>query len=123
MVDGEYHHAIMIEVALGQQPDFPCRQGPFRTAAKFMLRRYRNGRVRSVPGQEDIERIKQRFPGTELLLHVEPGMHLSALRAQDSYSYEIAALFMGADNQRQLLENYRAALTMLPFDIDEGKEN
>lgn len=118
MVDGEYHHAVMIEVALGQRPDFPYRQGRFGTAAKFMLRRYRDGRVRAVPGQKDIERVKQRFPGTEVLLHVEPGMRLSALRDQDSYSYEIGVIFMGAANQQQLLQNYRAVLDMLPFEIE-----
>jgi biotin carboxylase len=123
MVDGEYHHAVMIEVALGQQPDFPHRQGSYRVAAKFMLRRYRDATVRAVPSAADIARLKQRFPHSEVLLHVAPGTRLSQMHGQDSYSYEIAVLFMGADNQRQLLENYRTALTMLPFEMDEKEES
>jgi hypothetical protein len=119
MVDGEYHHAVNIELALGQRPNFPYRQGAFRTAAKFMLRRYRDGIVESVPGADAIERVKQRFPGTDISLHVKPGKRLSEMRDQDSYSYEIAVLFMGADNQRQLLENYSEAMSMLPFGIEE----
>jgi hypothetical protein len=119
MVDGEYHHAVMIEVALGREPGFPHRQGRFRTAAKFMLRHFREGLVTSVPDRTDIDRVRQRFPGTEILLHVEPGRRLSTLLDQDSYSYEIAVIFMGASSQQQLLGNYRAALDMLPFEIEE----
>lgn len=119
MVDGEYHHAVMIEVALGRRPEFPYREGRFRIAAKFMLRRYRDGVVRTVPAREDIERVKQSFPGAEVLLHVEPGMRLSSLPDQDSYSYEIAVLFLGADNQQQLLVNYHMALDLLPFTIED----
>jgi biotin carboxylase len=118
LVDGEYHHAVMIEVALGQQPDFPFREGRFRTAAKFMLRCYCDGTIHAVPDTEDIERVKQRFPGAEVLLHVEPGMRLSSLPDQDSYSYEIAVIFLGADNQKELLENYRTVRDMLPFKIE-----
>jgi len=96
MVDGEYHHAVMIDLALGKKPDFPKRQGPFQVAAKFMHRRYEDGSVRKVPDQEDIDRVKHIFPETEVLVSIEAGMRLSDLRDQDSYSYDIADLFMGA---------------------------
>jgi len=118
LVDGEYHHAVMIEVALGRYPDFPFREGHFHTAAKFMLRCYRDGIVRAVPGRKEIERVRKRFPGAEVLLHVKPGMQLSSLPDQDSYSYEIAVIFLGANNQKQLLANYRLARDMLSFTID-----
>jgi hypothetical protein len=87
-----------------------------------MLRRYCDGTVHAVPGAEDIDRVKQRFPGAEVLLHVEPGMRLSRLADQDSYSYEIAVIFMGADNRKKLLENYRLALDMLPFVIENDAQ-
>lgn len=118
LVDGEYHHAVMIDVALGNLPDFPHRQGKHKVSAKFMIRRYRDGLVLKVPTQEDIEKIRYRFPDTEIQLHIQPGMHLSDLTGQDSYSYEIAVMFMGAGTQKELLENYRSALGMLPFDIN-----
>ena len=119
MVDGEYHHAVNIDIALGRAPDFPYRKGKYKTAAKFMLRRYHDGRVHKVPSIEDIEKVKQRFPDTSIHLHIKPGMNLDDLPDQDSYSYEIAVLFMGAANQRQLLENYSTALDLLPFEIQE----
>jgi hypothetical protein len=119
LVDGEYHHAIMIDVALGRTPDFPHRKGHFKMAAKFMVRRYRDGLVKRVPSQEDIARVQQRYPDTEVLLHIPAGMRLSDLRDQDSYSYEIAVVYLGAGNQAELLSKYHGVLDMLPFEIDE----
>jgi hypothetical protein len=118
MVDGEYHHDVLIDVALGNKPDFPHRQGRFKTAAKFMVRRHRDGRVKAVPGQADIEALKQRFPETQVVIQIKAGMRLSDMRDQDSYSYEIADLFLGADSQDELLEKYQTALSMLPFIIE-----
>lgn len=118
MVDGEYHHAVMIDIALGRRPDFPFKMGPFEVAAKFMLRRYENGYVKSVPNQEAIAKVKQTFPGTEVVISVREDMHLSDLRDQDSYSYEIADIFMGAASESELLLNYQIALSMLPFNIE-----
>ena len=123
MVDGEYHHDVMIDVALGLVPQFPHRQGRFATAAKFMVRRYRDGTVLGIPGAEDVNRVRERFDGAEVQINVIPGMRLSELRDQDSYSYEIANLFMGADSHEKLLANYREAITMLPFHIVHDGES
>lgn len=123
MVDGEYHHEVMIDVALGLTPHFPYRQGRFATAAKFMVRCYRDGTVLSIPGPEEVERVRERFAGAEVQINVIPGMRLSKMRDQDSYSYEIAVLYMGADSHEELLANYCEALTMLPFHIVHDEES
>jgi biotin carboxylase len=121
LVDGEYNHAVMIDVALGQRPDFPRRAGRYRVAAKFMLRRTRDGVARSVPGLQQIEAVRRRFPGTEIQLAVNPGMRLSELREQDSYSYEVAVIFMGAASQTELLANYRQVVEMLAFEFVDAE--
>ena len=90
----------MIDVALGNKPDFPHRQGRHKVAAKFMLRHYRDSVVTKAPSPQDIEKVQQRFPDSDIQLHVGPGLRLSDLKDQDSYSYEIAVLFMGASNQQ-----------------------
>ncbi|BHH83027.1 ATP-grasp domain-containing protein [Desulforhopalus sp. 52FAK] len=118
MVDGEYHHAVMLDLALGRRPDFPSRMGQFQVAAKFMLRRYEDGLVKKIPEKKDLQRVKHIFPGTEVIVSIKAGMRLSDLRDQDSYSYDIADLFMGAASHKQLLDNYNAALSMLPFIIE-----
>lgn len=118
MVDGEYHHAVNIDVALGREPDFPHGEGRYEYAAKFMVRRHEDALVSRVPEHDDIDKVKARFPDTEVLLHVEPDMRLSELRDQDSYSYEIAVIFMGADTAEELEQNYQTALAMLPFEFE-----
>ena len=122
MVDGEYHHQVMLDLALGRAPDFPKGLGKFQTGAKFMLRCFHDGRVAAVPEKDDLEQVYNKYPGTEILLHIHPGMRLSELRDQDSYSYETAVLFMGADNRQNLLMHYADALKMLPFRIDYDGE-
>lgn len=119
MVDGEFHHAVMIDVALGNKPVFPHREGHCKMAAKFMLRVYDDGVVKCVPGADDIEHVKERFADTEILLHVKPGMKLGHLPDQDSYSFEIAEIFIGGDSEQELIDRYNATLDMLPFRIDK----
>jgi hypothetical protein len=108
----------MIETALGRKPDFPHRRGAFNLAAKFMLRKFRDGMVRSVPGKRDVTALKTVFPEAEALIQVEPGQRLSSLPEQDSYSYEIGTLYLGADSEQELLDKHRTARKMLPFVID-----
>jgi biotin carboxylase len=61
-VEGVPHKEVMIDVALGKQPDYPARRGRFRYAAKFMPRHY-----------GDHER--------EVVAHAVSGHHDPALRA------------------------------------------
>ncbi len=118
MVDGESNHAVMIDVALGREPELPYRQGPFALAGKFMLRSFEDGVARQVPAPEDVRTLKERFPEAELLVQVAPGQLLSSLREQDSYSYEFAVLYLGASNEEELVKKYREARSILPFAIE-----
>lgn len=116
-VDGASHHEVLIDLALGNNPDFPRRQGTFRCAAKFFIRSHHDGVVTHAPTQHDIERLQKAFPGTLVNIHVKPGMRLSNLLNQESYSYELGYIFMGAGNRQELLEHHREALTYLPFRV------
>jgi len=121
-VDGASHLQVMVNLGLGEAPDFPYRQGPFPMAAKFMLRVFRPGIVRRVPEAADIEALKARFPEAELQVLVEPGMDLDTLQFQDSYSYEIGVIFLGGQNQADLLARYREAIRILGFEIDHASK-
>lgn len=120
MVEGVPHKEVMIDVALGRKPEYPVGAGRFRHAAKFMLRRYDCDNadvVAAVPSEADLARIKQRFPSTEIRVHVSPGMSLGDLHFRDSYSYELAEIFVGADSQRKLMQAYREIAATLEFSI------
>ncbi len=106
-VDGAYHHQVMVDVALGRRPDFPYREGKYRYAGKFMWRIYQDAVVTRVPTPEELDDICRRIRGVEVQLHVHEGMRLSELLDQDSYSYEVAVIFVGANSQKKLLQKYR----------------
>ena len=114
-VDGVTNHEAPIQVALGRRPRMPHRQGRFRRAATFFLRRYSDARVEKVPSAEAIAAIESDIPGTVIHVQVTPGMRLSELFEQDSYSYALALIYIGADSERQLLDRYRKVVDRLEF--------
>jgi len=105
-VDGMYHHKVMVDTALGRRPDFPHRRGEHRCAAKFMWRVGTNAVVTRVPSEDEIQQLKRKVPELQVQFHVRKGMRLSDLADQDSYTYEVAVLFLGADSERELQEKY-----------------
>lgn len=115
MVAGASHHEVAVEVAQGIRPRFPAQDGPFRRAAKFMVRRYADARVTRAPGDDAVAAIEAAVPGTRIQVHVKSGMHLSELPAQDqdSYSYETAVIFVGADRRRELFTKYDRVMEKL----------
>jgi hypothetical protein len=116
-VHGSSNHEVAVELALGMKPDYPRAEGQFRCAAKFMWRHYGNALVTREPSLEEIARVQQEFPGTEVYIEAHEGMLLSELRDQDSYSYEIAIILLGADDHQQLLQRYARCQEILTFDF------
>lgn len=120
-VDGVPHHQVMVELALGRRPRRSPGAGPFRCAGKFFLRRFADATVSRVPSAQQIAEIEDRFPGTQIVLHVRQGMRLSELdpQEQDSYSYIYALVFIGARHERELLDTYDACVRSLEFEFTE----
>jgi hypothetical protein len=106
-VDGATHQKVMLELALGEKPDFPHRLGKHNVAAKFMWRIFGDALVTHVTSASELEAIHAQFPSAEIQLHIDSGQRLCSLIDQDSYSYEIAVIFLGGRNQKALLEKYR----------------
>jgi len=123
LVDGASHLKVMLDVALGRPVRVPHRQGRYRFAAKFMLRRFEDAVVDRVPDSAEIDALLARFPGSMFELGVRAGTQLSSLLNQDAYSFEIADLFLGADSRRQLMSDYRQSLEMLPFRFSKVPSN
>jgi len=118
LVDGAPHFQVMVDVALGLKPRMPRRKGRYAVAAKHMMRVFSDGVVRRVPSEDRIRQVEERFPGTLVELNVEPGTRLSELLHQDSYSYELGVVFIGAHNDNELRHRIRACEAMLPFEIE-----
>jgi len=115
-IDGRSNHEIAIDIALGRKPDYPRRRGEFKVAAKFFHRKFQDALVTRVPSAEEVRKIEAEFPGTTIRLQVKQDMMLSELPEQDSYSFAVAHIFMGAGNQKRLLRNYRKVRKGLGFE-------
>ena len=118
LVDGAPHFQVMVDVALGIPPRMPHREGRYPVAAKQMLRVFDDGRVRRVPTDEEIREVEETFPGTLVQVNVREGMRLSELRHQDSFSWELGVLFVGAKDGEALEECIEQCRRMLPFEIE-----
>lgn len=124
LVDGVSHHQVAVDLALGRKPDFPHRQGSFALAGKFMVRVFKDGTVTRMPGKEEIRQVQDLFPEARIHPLTTEGTPLRHLHYQDSYSFELADIFLGAQSQGELLEKYERCLEILPFEIEplEGAE-
>lgn len=117
-VHGVSHHSIMLNLALGRRPKALEYKGKHRIASNFMLRIYETGRVKKVPSQEEVDKLREKYPELTLKMHVKEGMHLSDLQGQDSYSYELANMFLGARNQEELIQKYDDCMANLSFEVE-----
>ncbi|SDK14351.1 ATP-grasp domain-containing protein [Microbulbifer yueqingensis] len=120
-VHGVSNHEAALDVALDRETDFSALQGEFRCAAKFMLRRYRNTVVTRVPDEAELRALERSIPGCRIHPIVTEGQQLGDLPGQDSYSYEIADICLGAQSQEELLSTYRDLAQQLHFEFADGK--
>lgn len=118
-VDGAPNHLAMVRLALGRNPELPHRLGPCRIAAKWFVRHWNDGVVRRCPTEQEIERIQREMPGVTVDVTVKQGDRLSELIGQDSYSYSIANIYLGAQDEAELTEKYERCVRALPFEIDD----
>ncbi|MGM0585570.1 MAG: D-alanine--D-alanine ligase, partial [Pseudomonadota bacterium] len=118
MVDGASNQQVMARQAVGEAPRMPAREGDFRLAGKFMVRVFEDGLVRRLPREGDISRVQAIFPEARIHPLTSVGARLRHLHYQDSYSFELADIFLGADSQPELLEKYRRTLELLPFELE-----
>lgn len=117
LVDGASHQQVVIDLALGEPPQPPHREGDHKVAAKFMMRVFEDGVVAHAPGPGDEKLLEERFPEARFECHVSDGQSLEALPFQDSYSYNIADVYLGGEDQHELLEKYEETKQLVPLEI------
>ncbi|TQE97790.1 MAG: D-alanine--D-alanine ligase [Spiribacter salinus] len=125
-VEGVPHKEVMIDVALGRRPDYPARRGEFGYAAKFMPRLYGeqdDAVVTHAPDEDQIREVAERFPGADINLHVHEGMRMAELSSnhRDSYSYQLADIFMGATSREALNSDFAELMAALDIRIDDER--
>lgn len=116
-VDGVTNHQVAINVALGQRPAMPQRKGKYQVAAKCMLRHTGDGVVTQVPDEEDLRRLKELAPDSYLDHKLRPGMRLSELPNQGSYTFIYGDIDLGADSPEELDQLFGRCVEALPFEF------
>ena len=114
-VDGISNHEVMTAVALGREPRFSHDGTHWSVAAKFFLRAYEDARLVSVPDEADIERLKQEVEPVSVVMQSEPGVKLSELPEQASYSFELADVYVAARDEAELMDKFHKCQQMLDF--------
>ena len=118
LVDGASNHQVAIQVALGEEPTLPQREGEFPLAAKFMMRHLsEDAYVENLPDSEDLGRLRHAFPEVRVRLKIEEGVRLSDLPYQDSYSYELADVFLGGHDREELKRKYEGCKERMPLSL------
>ena len=118
-VDGVPNHQCMVSLALGQDPNLPHREGRYNVAAKWFLRRFTDGVVRRSPTPEETAHVEHQVPGVAVKVVAHEDRRLSEAQRQDSYSYELAHIYVGAGEERELSAKYERVVEALPFEFDD----
>lgn len=119
MVDGSSNHQTLVEVGLGQRPNMPYRQGKHRYAAKCFYRKFEDAVVETVPSDKQVNIIQQQVSDSLIKINVTRGTKLWNLLEQESYSYDIAWIFVAADSREQLRQHYRQCVNALNFGFSD----
>ncbi len=122
-VHGISHHHIMLNLALDRRPSPLENEGDFEVAAHFMYRSFKPGKVKEVPSKKEIEKVRKKYPELEIKITVKEGMDLDEIEEHhiDSYSYVLAYINLGGQNEEDLLEKYHDVLESLSFKIEHSK--
>lgn len=100
-VDGTSSYRILLQVALGEEPDFTKGRGPFKLAASCVLRRFEDALVLRVPSREEISALRSKMPDARVEVTAEEGRRLSD-GMQDGRSFRYCVVNLGADSDEEL---------------------
>lgn len=119
LVDGKPNLQVMVQLAAGEEPTMPSREGEYSIAAKWFHRVFKDAFVTATPSEDDLARVQEEVPGATVDVIAEPGHRLSELAAQDSYSYELFAVYLGAEDEEELRTKFNRCVELLPFTLDQ----
>jgi hypothetical protein len=118
-VDGVANHEIMVRLGLGEDPRHRARKGEYRIAGKWYLRKFDDAVVTRVPTCDEVAAVQERIDGTQIEIVPKTGQRLSELPEQDSYSFELAQMFVAADTAEEMTRKYEACVEALRFEFDD----
>lgn len=118
-VRGRSNHQVLVKLALGEEPHYKKLQGKYACAAKFMYRVFEDGIIEHVPSLDEIHQLEQKYEDSLIHIGVKEGQRLSELYRQDSYSYALGHIMLGAQSQEELLSKYEQIIDDLGVKINK----
>ncbi|MFD3687579.1 acetyl-CoA carboxylase biotin carboxylase subunit family protein [Nocardiopsis sp. NPDC058631] len=125
LVDGIANHERMLLLSLGRDPRLPAdARGDHAVAAEWYHRRFGDDGVPvRVPTEEEVAELERSLPGVKVEVVPEHGEPLSEMRSQDSYSFELAKITIGAADETEMRAKYERCVEALRFEfVEEDKD-
>jgi len=119
-VHGVSHMSVVVDLALGRKPRPFGRRGEWNTASHFFVRAFEPGIVTQVPTVNALDRLKRRMADLRVKIEVAKGTDLGGLPNQDSYSFELANVYLGGRDRMDILDKYDQVLTALQFEVESS---
>lgn len=116
-VDDVTNLEVMVDLALGQRPAVPQHDGPHDAAAKFFLRAYDDAVVSRVPSADEVARVEEQFAPCRVELLVDADDRLSEQPDQETYSYELAYVFLAGRDHDAIQQRYREVVDALGIEL------
>jgi hypothetical protein len=109
-VDGTNSYSVLLSLACGRRPKVTVREGCYRVAASFVLRRFGDRRVVAI---NEPEAVLAKFPDARAHVYIEPNTKLSDDEFQDMRSYVYAIVNIGAQTEKDLWRKFRMSEALL----------
>ena len=125
LVDGIANHERMLLLSLGRDPRLAADiHGDHAVAAEWYHRRFGNDGVPvRVPTADEVAELERSLPGVRVEVVPEHGEPLSEMRSQDSYSFELAKIVIGAADETEMRAKYERCVEALRFEFVEEAED
>lgn len=115
-VDGVSTYRSMLQIAIGDDPQFPRGQGKFAVAGSCVLRIFEDKKLLANPTPADLAKVKEKYPDALISLTVSEGKNLSDV-SQDTASYRYGLVNIGAASIEALEQKFEEIKKMLPFEF------
>jgi len=115
-VDGFPNHHYMLKAALGEDPG-PAGNGPYGISARWYLRHFTDEVLQRGPTDDEIAEVERELGGVRIARKAQDGARLSDQPGQDSYSYELAQIIVGAADEAELRDKYDRCVAALRFEF------
>lgn len=115
-VDGQSSWTVLLQLAVGEPPAFPRRQGDFAIAGSCVLRTFEDRHVLSVPSQESLREVVREYPDALIEIYATPGRNLSD-QMQDAHSFRYGLVHIGAESEAGLEAKFESIKSRLEFEF------